>query len=104
MAMSTMGSPILCNGGTTTITVTAMYGDGVYTGTGTFTVGETVHQPNVASSVATGVVTFANSTYLTMKTITGDFVANTATDANRAIQGANSSATANATAVNIEIL
>ena len=71
---------------------------------GTFTVGETVHQPNVASSVATGVVTFANSTYLTMKTITGDFVANTATDANRAIQGANSSATANATAVNIEIL
>lgn len=68
---------------------------------GTFTVGETVHQPNVASSVATGVVTFANSTYLTMKTITGNFVANIATDS---IQGANSSATANATAVNIEIL
>jgi hypothetical protein len=72
--------------------------------TGTFTVGETVHQPNVASSVATGVVTFGNSTFLTLKTITGDFVANTATDANRTIQGANSSATANATAVNIEII
>jgi hypothetical protein len=63
-----------------------------------------VHQPNVASSVATGVVTFANSTYITMKTITGDFVANTATDPNRTIQGANSGATANATAVNIEII
>lgn len=72
--------------------------------TGTFTVDEVVHQPNVASSVATGVVTFANSTYITMKTITGDFVANTATDPNRTIQGANSGATANATAVNIEII
>ena len=71
---------------------------------GTFTVGETVHQPNVASSVATGVATFANSTYLTLKTIVGNFVANTSADANRTLQGANSSATANATSVNIEIL
>ncbi len=62
MAMSTMGSPILCNGGTTTITVTAMYGDGVYTGTGTFTVGAGTHVYTVTdglggSSTTTIIVT-----------------------------------------------
>jgi translation initiation factor 2B subunit (eIF-2B alpha/beta/delta family) len=71
---------------------------------GTFTVGETVHQPNVSSSVATGVVKFANSTYLALQTTEGNFVANTSADANRTLKGASSGATANATSVNIEIL
>ena len=43
MASSTMGAAIACNGGTTTVTVSAMYGDSVYSGTGTFTVGAGTH-------------------------------------------------------------
>jgi Secretion system C-terminal sorting domain len=38
VAASTQGTAILCNGDSTTVTVTATLGDGTYTGTGTYTV------------------------------------------------------------------
>ncbi|MFZ7105332.1 MAG: beta strand repeat-containing protein, partial [Bacteroidota bacterium] len=43
-------APILCNGGTTTVTVTASGGVGPYTGEGTFTVGAGTHNYTVADA------------------------------------------------------
>jgi Secretion system C-terminal sorting domain len=61
VASSTIDAPILCFGGTTTVTVTATGGTPPYTGTGTFTTGGgaysyTVTDANGCTSAATGTI------------------------------------------------
>jgi subtilisin-like proprotein convertase family protein len=50
VATSTQGAAILCNGGTTTITVAASGGTAPYTGEGTFTVGAGTHNYTVTDA------------------------------------------------------
>lgn len=50
VASATQGSPILCNGGTTTVTVGATGGTATYTGIGTFTVGAGTHSYTVTDA------------------------------------------------------
>jgi len=75
VASSTSGS-IACNGGTTTVTVSATGGTAPYSGTGSFTVGAGTHTYTVVDAngcTSTTSVTVTEPTLLVVSTSTSDF-------------------------------
>jgi hypothetical protein len=66
VATSTIGAPIACNGGSTTIIVSATGGVAPYTGTGSFTIGAGTYSYTVTDAVGATAVTIGTITQPTV--------------------------------------